>query len=402
MHEMLIVLGAWLIVYSLTYLFRWLHLRRFYKLLPVETPEAIQQFWDLAQQRQAAWRKTMALLIGVGTGVLIAMLDYRIEKEWVWRLSGALMMALLTGELLIVIWAGLPLDRLLRQTSWSRGTQLVSIIGFRLFWYWPIISMAATAEISRQLAPNILFLNHGRSINILFMASVFLVLKSVFIRLGLWIAGAQPAKDATLSGIVQELCQAAKVSVPKTYLIPDRGGKMPLGAVVGRRLLISEYLRQELTMDELRAILAHEVAHIAGGDIGRRRAIVLGSALAGILLLNVLPVDLFEFYTKQFSLMLLALPLLPVIFLPAFFLRGFQREELKADKLGAMLIGDRALMAEALMKIHNLGYLPANFPKEKKMTHPSLANRLNYLNQTNEAKESIAGREPGLTIAAEE
>ncbi len=79
----------------------------------------------------------------------------------------------------------------------------------------------------------------------------------------------QKADDPQLFNVVDELCLAAGIPMPKIYLINDTAmnafatGRNPKNASVA----ITVGLRQKLNRDELQGVMAHELSHVRHYDI---------------------------------------------------------------------------------------------------------------------------------------
>ncbi len=79
----------------------------------------------------------------------------------------------------------------------------------------------------------------------------------------------QKADDPQLFNVVDELCIAAGLPMPKIYLINDTApnafatGRNPKNAIVA----ITTGLRQKLKRDELQGVMAHELSHVRNYDI---------------------------------------------------------------------------------------------------------------------------------------
>ena len=79
----------------------------------------------------------------------------------------------------------------------------------------------------------------------------------------------QKADDPQLFNVVEELCLAAGIGLPKIYLINDTAmnafatGRDPKHSAVA----ITVGLRQKLTRDELQGVMAHELSHVRYYDI---------------------------------------------------------------------------------------------------------------------------------------
>ena len=182
-----------------------------------------------------------------------------------------------------------------------------------------------------------------------------------------------------LYGLVRELCRDARLPVPRLFVAP---APQPNILTVGcnRRsfaVCCTDGLLRSLSLAELRAVLAHEMAHVSGRDT------LVSSWSAGLAaLVAFLPVPV--------SALLLA------VITPA-------GREFRADFDGALLAGDPMSLASALRKISASAEdlpLPARglmsaagplmiaapFPCDGRrfVTHPPMAERIRRL-------ESLAG-----------
>jgi len=101
------------------------------------------------------------------------------------------------------------------------------------------------------------------------------------------ISGARPIQkqdDPQLWNVVEELCIAANVPMPKIYLIDDTAmnafatGRDPEHACVA----ITTGLRQRLQRDELQGVMAHELSHVRNYDI---RLAMVAAIMVGLIVL---------------------------------------------------------------------------------------------------------------------
>lgn len=89
-------------------------------------------------------------------------------------------------------------------------------------------------------------------------------------------------RDPQLHNVVEELCIAAGIPKPKVYLIEDDApnafatGRDPAHAAVA----ITTALREQLTRDELAAVMAHEITHVRHYDI---RFAMLMATMVGLI-----------------------------------------------------------------------------------------------------------------------
>ncbi len=79
----------------------------------------------------------------------------------------------------------------------------------------------------------------------------------------------QETRSGVLYDVVRELCQHNNLTMPKVYLLPQQTpnafatGRNPQHAVVAA----TEGIMQILSRDELKGVMAHELAHVQNRDI---------------------------------------------------------------------------------------------------------------------------------------
>jgi heat shock protein HtpX len=156
---------------------------------------------------------------------------------------------------------------------------------------------------------------------------------------------------------VRELTLSAGMPMPRLYITPDMQpnafatGRNPGKAVVA----VTTGITQVLTEDELRGVLAHELAHV------RNRDILIGSVAAAIAI-GITFIARMLMFGAMFGggddeggnpLGLLALAILAPI--AAFLLQMAvsRSREFEADRTGARMCGSGEPLARALEKLHN-------------------------------------------------
>ncbi|HEX2073109.1 MAG TPA: M48 family metalloprotease [Geodermatophilus sp.] len=178
-------------------------------------------------------------------------------------------------------------------------------------------------------------------------------------RLALWSARAVPVGPAEMPAyhrIVRELCAEAGLPMPRLYVTPD---PQPNAFATGRNarhaaIAITRGLYDLMTPDELRAVLAHELAHVGNRDVlltSVAAALATGigflAEMAGWLpFLGSADEDdqpgpvtgLVAALIAPLAAMLLQLAL-------------SRSREFEADRTGAALVGDGRALASALAKI---------------------------------------------------
>ena len=178
-------------------------------------------------------------------------------------------------------------------------------------------------------------------------------------RLALRAAGAVPVRPWELPELhrtVRELCRESGLPVPRLYVTPDA---QPNAFATGRNprhasVAVTRGLLQVLDRDELRAVLAHELAHV------RNRDILLSSVAAAIAtgitflaeLAGWLPFFGGADDDEDVSpLGWLAAALLAPVAAALLQLALSRSREFEADRTGAALLGDGRALARALARI---------------------------------------------------
>ncbi|MDQ4142281.1 MAG: zinc metalloprotease HtpX [Actinomycetota bacterium] len=173
---------------------------------------------------------------------------------------------------------------------------------------------------------------------------------------------AQPVSEQEapeLYRMVRELTTPAQMPMPRLYMTPD---PQPNAFATGRNekksaVAVTQGITQILTPDELRGVLAHELAHVKNKDI------LIGSVAAAIAM-GITFMARMVMWGAMFGgaggddddggniLGMLAMMLLAPI--AAFFLQAAvsRSREFEADRTGAALAGTGEPLARALEKLH--------------------------------------------------
>ncbi len=168
---------------------------------------------------------------------------------------------------------------------------------------------------------------------------------------------ADPAKFPQYYAVMQELTAKAQMPMPKLYISPNpqpnafATGRNPSHAAVA----VTEGLIQHLTWDEIRGVLAHELAHV------RNRDILIGS-VAAVIAMTITMVARMAMWGAIFGggrrdrnsnpIVMLATILLAPIAASLLQMAISRTREFKADRSAARLIGDGEPLARALEKLH--------------------------------------------------
>jgi heat shock protein HtpX len=233
---------------------------------------------------------------------------------------------------------------------------------------------------------------------------------------------AQPVSELEapeLYVVLRELTQKQKIPMPRVYVIPSAApnafatGRNPSHAAVA----VTRGIADLLNRDEMKAVLAHELAHVAHRDTLTASAAATLAGVVSILASAVRWLFLFGSPARRdgkesnpFVLLIMALTV-PVI-ATLIQLAVSRSRELAADDRGAKLCGDPLFLASALRKLaagsERIPLRPAGpatahlfivnplrpvSPARLFSSHPPLEERVARL-------EAMARRVKGLTDAA--
>lgn len=178
-------------------------------------------------------------------------------------------------------------------------------------------------------------------------------------RLALMAAGAVAVSDLQMPiyhRIVQELAAEAGLPMPRLYVTPDRQpnafatGRNPRHAAVA----VTQGLLDLLTPRELKAVLAHELAHVGNRDI---LLTSVAAALATGISFVANMIGWLPFFASADDeedpgpLATLVAALVAPIAAALLQLAVSRNREFEADRTGAALLGDGRALASALAKI---------------------------------------------------
>gem|GEM_PF-3765957 len=202
-------------------------------------------------------------------------------------------------------------------------------------------------------------------------------------RLFLWAWGssAQSAKEVRSARPLERFVDKLKLPVKGIWLIGDPRDGIPNAVVVagpvGRpRIFISRSLLRGLSLPQQKAVIAHELGHIVHGHIRKRFLLVVL-----LLILNGL-ISLLVFKLPGFSPWGSWLCLAVTLYVWLRFRAWYSRKgEYEADAYAAKVIGKSGVVAKALIRLHDLAWLPEQWSKRQRrgMGHPSLKDRVERL-----------------------
>jgi len=168
-----------------------------------------------------------------------------------------------------------------------------------------------------------------------------------------------PEEQPKLHAIIDRLCLLADMPRPRVAVaatdIPNAfaTGRSPKAAVV----CATEGLMRRLNDEELEAVLAHELSHVAHRDVAVMTIASSVGMIAGLLTRMALWTSMFSggddnndgAVAGEMLVMLVSIVVYAISFLLTMALSRYR--ELAADRSGAILIGKPSVLAAALVKI---------------------------------------------------
>ncbi len=198
-----------------------------------------------------------------------------------------------------------------------------------------------------------------------------------------WIlfARAPSFTSAELDGIETWLARLrAERKLPRVRIRVQRGqflNAFAIGGIGGHLIVVGRALVERLPPAQLRAIVAHEIAHVIRRDVLCLTPLVIFAATLQSLSITYFVVPLFlsgdAFAMTAGALLAGVSAAAFIVGIPGFYMR---RMEFGADHLAAELLGDGESLAQALA---NLGELSGQPLDQKSWSHPPMQARIDAL-----------------------
>ncbi|MCX8154777.1 MAG: M48 family metalloprotease [Candidatus Micrarchaeota archaeon] len=197
--------------------------------------------------------------------------------------------------------------------------------------------------------------------------------------------GAEKVSAGEIFETVKDIAAKAKIPTPEVYIIPNPDpNAFAVGVIQSRSAIGLNYgILQLLNKDELRGVIAHEIAHIKNRDTLLMTTASFLLNFVGILI-EFTGRLLFYRDNSRSALIGLVLMFVGIIFriivAPLMFLAISRTREYMADETGARLINDPISLANALQKIED--YYITNIKRMKEDVKRKYPNT-EYTNQDN-------------------
>ncbi|MDG7044089.1 MAG: M48 family metalloprotease [Nitrososphaerota archaeon] len=193
---------------------------------------------------------------------------------------------------------------------------------------------------------------------------------------------AEPLTDTKILSAAGEMAQRMDVDNVKLYTVDWRRFRTANAFQVGPRrfsIYVSNYLLDNLSSEEVNAVLAHELAHAKKRHVMKSMALIF---FPTIVEMNVLVLG---YVITQTNLVLGSIVFaagFAAIFLePRIAFRFQRRFELEADMIAVRTMGDGRPLISALEKLSALNLVPGG---RRSRTHPSVIERIRRIEQLSE------------------
>jgi Zn-dependent protease with chaperone function len=196
----------------------------------------------------------------------------------------------------------------------------------------------------------------------------------------LWLLHASPLVRPDLDTHFQPVFAAARVPTPLLWRAGVEGGRLANAFAMitlhRRGVLFFDSLLDQLTPEEITAILAHEVAHLE--QFHRRRLLgmyVATTVLIVLLMIGSAVATLFVPALESWMWIVSTVGVFGAMLLRA---RRMQAHETGADLRAIELCGDPDALIRGLIRIYEINHIPRRWSAiaEERATHPSLARRI--------------------------
>jgi Zn-dependent protease with chaperone function len=183
-----------------------------------------------------------------------------------------------------------------------------------------------------------------------------------------------------LDGHFQRVFAAARVPRPDLWRAGAAGGRLANAFAIvtlGQRgVLFFDSLLDQLTPDEITAILAHEVAHLE--QFHRQRLLGTYAVTTTLILLLMIGSGVAGTVVPGFESWVWILSFVGVLAAMWLRARRMQGHETDADVRAIELCGDSEALIRALTRIYAINHIPRRWSAvlEERATHPSLARRI--------------------------
>ncbi len=274
------------------------------------------------------------------------------------------------------------LNTRLRKTTSSKVDQIKLLLRVLLYILIPMILLC----VAILLIGDKLYVNKSieKIVKPLLIGGVFIVFSIVLPFFTKHMIKAIPMEEGEIRDELNKFLNELGIAKTKLYLWPTKKNKVANAMVSGlitKNVYMSDYLLENLDIEESKAVLAHEIGHIKKHHLWIRTALYLG-----IFIIFPTLGAIFEWYEANyneipiwFGLLIFAIMFIGYMGLFLYFINRVQ--ERQADAYVLELKVNANVYIKALYKLGKLNNMVMKFDKidEKFQTHPSTAKRIKWI-----------------------
>jgi len=200
-----------------------------------------------------------------------------------------------------------------------------------------------------------------------------------YTRVLLFVLGASRLTRPDLNERFQHVFGRARVAAPEVWRVGCEGATLmnalALPSLTGNGVLFFDLLLERLSVEEITAILAHEVAHLEHYAPRLRRLSLIGIALILVFISVGAGADMIS---TELPSWLPVLSIATVFASVAMRARRMQPKETEADLRAVDLCGNPEALVSGLTHVYTVNHVPRRWSArtEERATHPSLATRI--------------------------
>lgn len=321
-------------------------------------------------------------------------------------LSAVVFIALFVGYLAIIWYHAHPIGRMLGGIGESRRGYIRSNIAFSIPVLIPWFIISLTTDLLRLLPFDFIKDIEGNPAGeiaffIVFLLAIAIAAPAMIQRF--W--GCRPLEAGLYRDRIEALCKKARVTYANILSWPIFGGRMLTAGVMGlvdrfRYILVTDALLQNLSLDEIDAVIAHEIGHVKKHHLQYYLLFFLGFLLAFYALqdiliflvsyLNYLLLSAGFFNTVSypavyalFNVIFLLLFIIYFRYLFGYFIRNFERQ---ADAYVFDLLPSAMPLIRSLEKV---ALTSGQSPDKPNWHHFSITERITFLQQCEQDRRFI-------------
>ncbi len=281
----------------------------------------------------------------------------------------------------------------LRKTTTTQKEQISNIAIGMIFGAIPMMIIFAVLEIEPES------LNISDSYRVPFKIGlvilVYILMTLIIPFFYKYLFKAVPFRDNDKANAISDFIKQTGINNFKLFLWPTKNGKVANALVAGlvrKDIYITDYLLENFTLEETKAIVAHEIGHIKKKHLWKRT----GLAIGGLFLFM-----LTGFFMNKYEEMFADIPIwigiilfvLIYLFYFVFLIKYISRiQEMQADEYVLSLGIEPEVMITSLFKLAKLNNTVMKFKKhdETFQTHPGYDRRIKWImKKGNISEESL-------------